>query len=100
MFIPMILTPLLSFVLSYAVTSFGLVPVLNGMQLQTGTPVLLSGFLTGGWQAAVDVYKRQAFVLAVLAGAFVALGASFMLMVRSDASLAPSISLILGGLAF
>ena len=53
MFIPMILTPLLSFVLSYAVTSIGLVPVLNGMQLRTGTPVLLSGFLTGGWQAMI-----------------------------------------------
>ncbi len=43
--------------------------------------------------------RGRAFVWAILAGAFVALGASFMLMVRSDALLAPSLSLILGGLA-
>ncbi|MFR3451319.1 MAG: formate/nitrite transporter family protein [Collinsella sp.] len=39
-------------------------------------------------------------MLAILAGAFVALGASFMLMVRADSTLSPSVSLILGGLAF
>ena len=50
--------------------------------------------------AKAGLTRGRAFVLAVLAGAFVALGASFMLMVRSDASLAPSLSLILGGLAF
>lgn len=44
--------------------------------------------------------RGRAFVLAVLAGAFVALGASFMLMVRSDASLGTTPSLLLGGLAF
>lgn len=58
MFIPMILTPLLSFILSYAFTVAGIVPVLNGIQLGTGTPVLLSGFLAGGvgamvWQALI-----------------------------------------------
>ena len=38
--------------------------------------------------------RGRAFVLAILAGAFVALGASFMLMVRSDVSLSPTISLV------
>lgn len=50
--------------------------------------------------AKARLTKGKAFVLAVLAGAFVALGASFMLMVRSDAALSPSVSLLLGGLAF
>ncbi len=50
--------------------------------------------------AKAGLTRGRAFVLAVLAGAFVALGASFMLMVRSDASLAPSISLILAAWRF
>ena len=53
MLIPMILSPLLCFLSSYIVTIIGLVPYLNGIQLSTGTPVVLAGFLAGGWQAAV-----------------------------------------------
>lgn len=53
MFVPMILSPLLSFVLSYAATCVGILPYLNGLQLSSGTPVLLSGMLTGGWRAAL-----------------------------------------------
>jgi PTS system cellobiose-specific IIC component len=53
LFIPMIITPLLSFGLSYLLTVLGVLPYLNGLQLSVGTPVLLSGFLTGGWRAAV-----------------------------------------------
>ena len=49
--------------------------------------------------AKARLTRGRAFVLAILAGAFVALGASFMLMVRSDVSLSPTISLVLGGLA-
>ena len=50
--------------------------------------------------AKTRITKGCAFVLAILAGAFVALGASFMLMVRSDSTLSSSVSLLLGGLAF
>lgn len=50
--------------------------------------------------AKARLTRGRAFALAILAGAFVALGASFMLMVRSDVSLSPTISLVLGGLAF
>ncbi len=50
--------------------------------------------------AKTRITKGRAFVLAILAGAFVALGASFMLMVRSDSTLSSSVSLLLGGLAF
>ncbi len=52
-FLPMLLTPLLSFALSYAATVLGVLPYLNGVQLSVGTPVLLSGFLTGGVPALV-----------------------------------------------
>ena len=50
--------------------------------------------------AKAKLARGRAFVLAILAGAFVALGAAFMLMVRADSTLSPSVSLILGGLAF
>lgn len=44
--------------------------------------------------AKTRITKGRAFVLAILAGAFVALGASFMLMVRSDSTLSSSVSLL------
>lgn len=53
MLIPMIVSPLLCFFSSYIMTLIGVLPYLNGVSLSTGTPVILSGFLTGGWQAAV-----------------------------------------------
>lgn len=53
MFFPMILAPLFSFILSYIATLIGIIPYLNGIQLSTGTPILLSGFLTGGIRAAI-----------------------------------------------
>lgn len=53
MFIPMLLSPLVCFLLSYTLTILGVLPYLNGLQLSTGTPVIMAGFLTGGWQAAV-----------------------------------------------
>ena len=53
MFIPMIAAPLVSFILSYAATLIGIVPILNGIQVSTGTPIIVGGFLAGGWQAAV-----------------------------------------------
>ena len=33
--------------------SVGVLPYLNGIQLSTGTPVVLAGFLAGGWRAAI-----------------------------------------------
>lgn len=51
--IPMILTPFISFVLSYIMTVIGVIPYLNGIQLSTGTPVILAGFLAGGFRAAL-----------------------------------------------
>ena len=53
MLIPMLLAPMLSFLFSYLLTIVGILPYLNGMQLSTGTPVFLSGLLTGGWRAAI-----------------------------------------------
>ncbi len=53
MLIPMILSPLCCFQTSYLMTSIGVLPYLNGIQLSTGTPVVLAGFLAGGWRAAI-----------------------------------------------
>lgn len=53
LFIPYLLSPIICFVLSYLLTVAGVLPYLNGMQLSTGTPVLLAGLLTGGWRAAL-----------------------------------------------
>ena len=53
MLIPMILSPLACFLSSYLMTSIGVLPYLNGIQLSTGTPIVLAGFLAGGWRAAI-----------------------------------------------
>ncbi len=50
--------------------------------------------------AKTALTRGRAFALAILAGAFVALGAAFMLTVRADATLPTTASLLLGGLAF
>lgn len=52
-FIPMILAPLVSFILSYALTVIGILPYLNGIQLSTGTPIVMAGFLAGDWRSAL-----------------------------------------------
>lgn len=53
MLIPMILSPLFCFLTSYLMTNIGVLPYLNGIQLSTGTPIVLAGFLAGGWRAAI-----------------------------------------------
>ena len=53
MFIPMLLSPLCCFLLSYVLTAIGILPYLNGVGVPTGTPIILAGFLTGGWRTAL-----------------------------------------------
>lgn len=53
MLIPMLLSPMACFLSSYLMTNLGILPYLNGIQLSIGTPVVLAGFLAGGWKAAL-----------------------------------------------
>ena len=53
MIIPLILTPITTFLISYLTMSIGLVPYPNGVSVPLGTPVIFSGFIAVGWQAAV-----------------------------------------------
>lgn len=46
--IPMLLAPICTFLLGYAAMATGLVPYMNGVGVQTGTPVLLSAFIAFG----------------------------------------------------
>ncbi len=52
-FIPMICAPVINFILSYLLVSTGILPYLNGIQLSTGTPVILSAMLAGGVRLAI-----------------------------------------------
>lgn len=51
-------------------------------------------------RAKASLPLPRMFALAVMAGAFIAFGGSFMLMVRSDATLSFAVSMLLGGLVF
>ena len=53
MLIPLVLTPVITFTLSYIMTLMGVIPVMNGMEIPLGTPVVLSGVLCGGWKLGV-----------------------------------------------
>lgn len=51
--IPHIVLPLLSAIIGYLLTIAGILPNMIGVGLPTGTPVVLFGFLQGGWIAAL-----------------------------------------------
>lgn len=51
--IPFIVVPLINFILAYVFTKLGILPILNGMQIAVGTPVIFSGWLAGGIKVAL-----------------------------------------------
>lgn len=53
MIIPLLLTPVVTFLISYFCMKFGLVPYTNGVEIALGTPVFFSGLIGAGWQAVV-----------------------------------------------
>ncbi|AIQ75837.1 MULTISPECIES: PTS transporter subunit EIIC [Paenibacillus] len=63
--IPFILTPLVSSGLAILLTTLGILPVLHGIQVPLGIPVLVNGWMNGGWRVS-------AFQLVMI-------GASFMI---------------------
>ncbi|MBR4162312.1 MAG: PTS sugar transporter subunit IIC [Solobacterium sp.] len=62
MLIPMLVVPIITFLLGYVAMRIGLVPYLCGVGPSLGTPMILYGFLAyGGWQGAI----LQAVLIAV-----------------------------------
>lgn len=53
MAIPFIITPIVQLLIPYFVTSLGLIPPLTGVQVPFGVPVVINGFMAGGWTAAL-----------------------------------------------
>lgn len=51
--VPFILTPVLAGVLEYFAIYFGLCPMYGGVVVPWTTPVIISGFLVGGWRTAL-----------------------------------------------
>lgn len=51
--IPMICAPLATGILGILATVIGLVPKLKGIGVPMGTPIIVSGFIEGGWKVAV-----------------------------------------------
>ena len=51
--IPHVLLPILSAVIGYIATILGILPQVSGIGLPIGTPVVLYGFLQGGWIMAI-----------------------------------------------
>ena len=59
--IPFILVPLIAFVITYGAAAVGFLPVFGSVQVPWTTPVVVSGFILGGWRGAVI----QLLILAV-----------------------------------
>lgn len=53
MIIPLLLTPVVTFLIAYGCTISGIVPPLNGTEIPLGTPVVFSGWLSGGLRVAI-----------------------------------------------
>lgn len=53
MLIPLIITPIITFLISYTVMSLGFIPFPNGVEIPLGTPVIFSGLIGLGWQGAL-----------------------------------------------
>lgn len=53
MAIPFITVPLIQVLIAYAAIATGIVPKLTGVQVPFGMPVVVSGFIGGGWQIAI-----------------------------------------------
>jgi PTS system cellobiose-specific IIC component len=53
MLLPFVAAPVVSTVLAYVAMATGLVPRLNGVQIPWPTPMIISGFIEGGWRVAL-----------------------------------------------
>ena len=51
--IPLIAAPLVNSILAMVATAMGIVPKLRGIGTPMGTPVVIRGFIEGGWRVAV-----------------------------------------------
>jgi PTS system cellobiose-specific IIC component len=51
--VPFILTPIVSGMITYFSLYTGLVPLFTAVQVPWTTPAIISGFLVGGWRAAL-----------------------------------------------
>ncbi|MDU6340450.1 MAG: PTS transporter subunit EIIC [Clostridium sp.] len=53
MVVPFISVPLIQLIIAYFATAAGIVPRLSGVQVPFGMPVLVNGFIAGGWRVSV-----------------------------------------------
>lgn len=53
LFFPVVFSASINSVLAYFATAIGILPRLNGVQIQGGMPVVITGFLAGGWRVAI-----------------------------------------------
>lgn len=53
MFLPFILAPMISAVITYLALRLGLVPLFTAVQVPWTTPPIISGLLVGGWRTAI-----------------------------------------------
>lgn len=51
--IPFVLVPTMNIIIAYVAMNIGLVPFCSGIAIPWTTPVIISGFLSTGWQGAV-----------------------------------------------
>lgn len=61
MLIPFILVPLIAFIITYGAASIGFLNAFGSVQVPWTTPVIVSGFLLGGWRGALI----QAIILVI-----------------------------------
>jgi PTS system cellobiose-specific IIC component len=63
--IPFMIIPTISTIVAFFLTKAGILPILSGIQLPWSMPVILQGFLLGGWRVAL--YQAALLVFSALA---------------------------------
>ena len=66
LFIPMVILPLVITTIQYLAISWGICPMYTGVMVPWTTPIIISGFLVGGWRTAL----LQAITLALSCAAY------------------------------
>jgi PTS system cellobiose-specific IIC component len=62
--LPFMLIPTISTIVAFFLTKAGILPILSGIQLPWSMPVILQGFLLGGWRVAL--YQAALLVFSAL----------------------------------
>ena len=62
LFVPFVFLPVVFILVAYFLTTAGILPVVSGIGAPTGTPLIISGFICGGWQIGATIVSTLVYL--------------------------------------